>query len=63
MTNEERYHAWVKESNLSPLTGTQAQFAKWLLEDEQVERLSVVGDLGAVFSDVYSFIRANRDKL
>lgn len=63
MTNEERYHAWVKESKLPPLTGTQAAFVKWLLEDEQVEQLSVVGNLQVVFIDVYNFIRANKDKL
>ena len=54
------YHQWVAQSNLPPMTSTQAEFAKWLLHPDQVARISKIGNLEIIFKSIYWFCKDRR---
>lgn len=49
-----KYIAWTKKK---PFTGTQSQFANWLLEEPQLSKIKQIGGLDTVFSDVRRFAK------
>lgn len=60
MYTSEDYIKWVHQSGLPPLTGTQHEFAEWLLQPEQAKVLRHVGDLNPIFESVRRFVKVNK---
>lgn len=52
---QDQYKEWVKASNLPPMTGTQAEFAKWLIDNR--DQLDKIGDLQPIFESIYSWVK------
>jgi len=55
-----KYNKWLKEYNISNLTATQSDFAKYLLTEENVKILNQIGDLNSIFFSVRKFIKENK---
>lgn len=54
------YFKYIKWSRFTDLTGTQADFANWLLEEPQCSKISQIGGLTSVFDDVRRFVRGQK---
>lgn len=55
-TQEEKdYFDWVHQSGLIPLTGTQVEFALFLLKNKDL--VKQVGGLESVFNSIRTFLR------
>lgn len=63
----DKYRKWVKWNKeqhkpIPPMTGNQASFADWLLENAEKE-LEKMGDLSSIFESVRRFIKEeNKNK-
>lgn len=54
------YLDWVRQAKLPPLTGTQAEFAEWLLKEDNAKVISQIGDLGVVFESVRWYLKQTK---
>lgn len=52
------YTEWVQKTNQKDLTKTQGAFAKWLLKEEQKQKLLQVGNLDDIFISVRRFLKS-----
>ena len=54
----EEYLEWIKsDENMRDLTGSQAKFAEFLLEEDNIKLLSQIGDVSKIFDSVYSYVK------
>ena len=53
----EDYLTWAKQANLPPLTNTQHRFAEWLLQEDNAQVISQIGDLDTIFLSVRRFVK------
>jgi len=56
----EEYLNWVKKENIKDLTRNQSKMAEFLLSEEGVKHLKMIGSFDNVFSSVRKYVRENQ---
>jgi len=54
----EQYLEWVQQANIPPITSLQHRFAEWLLQPENLNVISQLGELDKVFNSVRKYIKS-----
>lgn len=57
--SSEYYLKWVKDKKIAGLTRTQAEFAEWLLTQEDM--ILQIGNFCVVFESIHGWMKLNRD--